>query len=98
MLRENAEGVVPDRQHLTGNVPFNLMKSEKPFRVMDDVEYIETVVRRERRGSSHGLSIRVARGLYYRPSSFRSRGIEKEETVQRSCRTYPHRPTSPRRR
>ena len=53
--REIAEGVVPDRQHLTGNVPFNLMKSEKLFWVMDDVDYIETVVRRERRGSSHGL-------------------------------------------
>ena len=49
--------------------------------VMEDVDYIETVVRRERRGSSHGLSIRVARGLYYRPSTFRSRVIEKEETV-----------------
>ena len=81
VLREIAEGVVPDRQHLTGNVPFNLMKSEKLFWVMDDVDYIETVVRRERRGSSHGLSIRTARGVYYRPSAFRSRAIEWEETV-----------------
>ena len=32
-------------------------------------------------GSSHGLSFRVARGLYYRPSTFRGRVIEKEETV-----------------
>lgn len=38
-------------------------------------------MRRERRGTSHGLSIRVARGLYYRPSTFRSRPIEWEETV-----------------
>ena len=58
VLREIAEGVVPDRQQLRGNVPFNLMKSEKLVWVMDDVDYIETVVRRERRGSSHGLSIR----------------------------------------
>ena len=71
----------PDRQHLTGNVPFNLMKSEKLVWVMQEVDYIETVVRRERRGSSHGLSIRVARGVYYRPSTFRSRVIETEETV-----------------
>ena len=48
---------------------------------MDDVDYIETVVRQERRGSSHGLSIRIARGVYYRPSAFRSRTIEWEETV-----------------
>ena len=51
VLREIAEGVVPDRQQLRGNVPFNLMKSEKLVWVMDDVDYIETVVRRERRGS-----------------------------------------------
>ena len=44
-------------------------------------DYIETVVRRERQGSSHGLSIRVARDLYYRPSTFRSMVIEREETV-----------------
>ena len=80
-LREIAEGVVPDRQQLSGNVPFNLMKSEKLVWVMDDVDYIETVVRRERRGSSHGLSIRIARGVYYRPSAFRSRAIEWKETV-----------------
>ena len=49
--------------------------------VMQDVDYHETVVRRENRGSSHGLSIRVARGLYYRPSTFRSRAVEWEETV-----------------
>ena len=35
----------------------------------------------ERRGASHGVSIRVARGLYYRPSTFRTKPIEWEETV-----------------
>ena len=81
ILREIAEGVVPDRQHLSGHVPFNLMKSEKLVWVIEDVDYFETVVRRERRGSSHGLSIRIARGVYYPPSAFRSRAIEWEETV-----------------
>ncbi len=83
VLREIAEGVVPDRQQLRGNVSFNLMKSEKLVWVMDDVDYIETVVRRERRGSSHGLSIRIAaKGLYYRASTFRSRAIEWDETIK----------------
>ena len=80
-MRENAEGVVPDRQNLSGNVPFNLLKSEKLVWVIQGVDYIETVVRRERRGSSHDLSIKVTRGLYYRPSTFRSRAIEWDETV-----------------
>ena len=51
---------------------------------MQDVDYIETVVRRERRGSSHGLRVRIAGGLYYRPSAFRSRVIEREETVHQT--------------
>ena len=57
------------------------MKSEQLVRVIQGVDYLETVTRRERRGTSHGVSIRVARGLYYSPRQFRSRPIEWEETV-----------------
>ena len=81
VLRDVAQGIVPKRQRVNGAVPFNLMKSEQLVWVIQGVDYLETVVRRERRGSSQGLSIRVARGLYHRPSAFRSRHIEWEETV-----------------
>ena len=75
------QGIVPQRQRVSGHVPFNLMKSEQLVWVIQGVDYLETITRRERQGTSHGLSIRVARGLYYRPSTFRSRPIEWEETV-----------------
>ena len=81
VLRDIAEGIVPHRQNITGRVPFNLMKSEKLVWIIQDVDYYETKTRRERRGSSHGLSIRITRGVYYRPSSFRSQAIEWDETV-----------------
>ena len=81
VIRDVTRGVVPQRQRVNGTVPFNLMKSEQLVWVIQDVEYLETVVRRERRGTSHGVSIRVARGLYYSPRQFRSRPIEWEETV-----------------
>ena len=81
VIRDVTQGIVPQRQNITGTIPFNLMKSETLVWVLQDVDYLETVVRRERRGSSHGLSIRVARGVYYRPSTFRSRPIEWEETI-----------------
>ena len=81
VLRDVAQGIVPNRQRITGRLPFNLMKSEKLVWVMQDADYLEVVTRRERRGSSHGVSIRVAKGLYYRPSTFRSRSVEWEETV-----------------
>ena len=61
--------------------PFNLMKSERLVWLFADVDYIETKTMRERRGSSHGVSIRVAKGLYYRPGTFRSRVHEWEENV-----------------
>ena len=75
------QGIIPQHQQVSGAVPFNLMKSETLVWVLQDVDYLEAVVRRERQGTSHGLSIRVARGLYYRPSTFRSRPIEWDETV-----------------
>ena len=81
VIREITEGIIPQRQNIQGRVPFNLMKSETLVWVMQDVDYLEVITRRERRGSSHGLSIRVARGVYYRPGTFRSRNVEWDETV-----------------
>ena len=78
VIRDITMGIIPQRQNITGRVPFNLMKSEQLVWVIDGVDYLETLVRQ---GTSHGLSVRVARGVYYRPSTFRSRHIEWEETV-----------------
>ena len=63
MIRDATQGIIPQRQLASGNVPFNLMKSEQLVWVIQGVDYLETVVRRERRGTSRGLRIRVARGL-----------------------------------
>ena len=82
VIREAAEGIIPDRLGDIGRVPFNLMKSEKLVWVFDGVDYYEVRTRRERRGTSHGASIRIAKGLYYRPSTFSSRTEEWEETAR----------------
>ena len=82
ILRDVTEGIIPDRQNIQGNIPFNLMKSEQLVWVIQGVDYLETVVRRERRGTSQGVSIRVAKGLYYSPRQFQSRAVEWEETVK----------------
>ena len=79
-IRELAQGIIPERQRFSGRVPFNLMKSESLVWVFEGVDYIETVTRRETHGSSQGFSIRVMRGVYYRPSTFRSRTVEWDET------------------
>ena len=81
VIRDITMGIIPQRQNVRGHIPFNLMKSENLVWVIDGVEYLETLVRRERRGSSHGVRIRIARGVYHRPSTSRSRPTLWEETV-----------------
>ena len=86
---------------MNGVTPFNLMKSEQLIWVSRDVDYLETVARRERRGTSHSVSIRVAHGLYYRPGALRSSPVKWEEIVEsrhRSARVHeqPHLHLRPR--
>lgn len=81
VIREAAEGLIPERINLDTRPPFNLMKSEQLVWVINAVDYYEVATRRERRGTSHGVSIRVAKGLYYSPRTFRSRAVEWDETV-----------------
>lgn len=81
-IREAAEGTIPQRFYIKdGNLPLNLQKSEQLVWAFDNVDYYELKTRRERRGTSHGVSIRVARGLYYSPRQFRSQTHEWDETV-----------------
>ena len=82
VIRDITMGIIPQRQNVQGRVPFNLMKSETLVWVIDGVDYLETVTRWKLRGTSHWVSIRVAMGLYHRPSTFRSRPVECEETVK----------------
>ena len=60
VIRDVTMGFIPQRRNLQGRVPFNLMKSEQFVWVIDGVDYLETVPRRERKGTCHGVSIRVA--------------------------------------
>ena len=80
LFRAVTEGIIPDARTFRAT-SLNLMKSEQLVWVIQGVDYLETVVRRERQSTSHGVSIRVTKGLYYSPRQFRSRPIEWEETV-----------------
>ena len=48
VIREVTQEIVPQRQRVNGAVPFNLMKSEKLVWVVQGMDYLETVARRER--------------------------------------------------
>lgn len=76
ILREVFEGRVPAKT--PSDLRFNFTKKETLVYQCKGVDYYEWVTQSRIKGSSHGLSIRVAKGLYYRPSTF-SAGVEKTE-------------------
>ncbi len=66
-----------------GRFPFNLMKSEEMVWVFREVPYYEQVTTREFQGSSLGVSVRVAKGVYLRPGAFRGRTVSSS-SMQRT--------------
>lgn len=81
VLRELMEGKIPERVSITGTLPFNLQKSERIIWVFTDVDYYEEKRRREYVGGSKGVSIRVAKGIYFRTSAFKGHPVERTETI-----------------
>ena len=75
-LRHLSNGTIPRFGAPRSQLPFNLMKSEEMVALFDDVQYGKEVTRREYRGQSMGASIRLAKGLYLRPGTFRGKPIE----------------------
>ena len=69
-LRDLLEGNVPSRLVVSGQLPFNLQKSEALVWVFKEVKLYEERTRTVYVGGSQGLSIRLAKGIYYRPSVF----------------------------
>lgn len=81
VLRELLNGKLPEKFTVKGNLPFNLQKDEKLVWLFQGVQYYEQKTRRHYEGGSHGVSIRVAKGLYFRTSGFRAHPVETTENV-----------------
>ncbi len=81
ILRGILEGRIPERINIDGNLPFNLQKTEKIVWVFQDTDYYEEKTRTRYVGGHQGVSIRVAKGLYYRTGGFRGERVQTSETV-----------------
>jgi hypothetical protein len=79
-LRDLTEGKIPERLNITG-ITANLMKKERPVWHFSGVQFFEERTSRSFAGVSHGLSIRIAKGVYYRPSAFRGSPVETTKLV-----------------
>ena len=59
VIRNKTPGIVSRRQNITSTVPFNFITSRQLVRGIQGVDCLETVTRREPRGASQGVSIRI---------------------------------------
>jgi hypothetical protein len=81
VLRDVMNGILPDRIKLDGDLPINFQKSEKLIWAFSSADYLEDKIRRSYVGTSHGVSMRIAKGVYYRTGSFRGHPVERTERV-----------------
>ena len=80
-LRDILEGKVPERVSFDGNIPFNLQKTEKIAWIFQNVDYYEEKTKTHYVGGSQGVSIRIAKGLYYRTGAFKGERVQTSETT-----------------
>ncbi len=80
ILREVMDGKIPEPKIiLNGNLPFMLQKSEVLIWVFQNVDYYEQHTRTHFEGRSQGVSIRIAKGLYYRTGAFQGHPVKIDE-------------------
>ena len=80
ILREITEGRIPQLNIRTDSpLPFLFQKSETLIWVFAQVEYYEQRTRTEYQGGSHGLSLKVTKGVYYRASAFKGKPVQISE-------------------
>lgn len=77
VLGELLQGRVPaPRITVAGNFPFLLSKDEHMLWLFRDVTLMMQKVRREMRGRTRGVSMRICKGVYYRTGGFKGTPVE----------------------
>lgn len=79
IIRDLAEGIVPDTKITTEQLPFIFQKSEKFIWAFYQVKYFEQITKTHYRGGSQGVSIKIAKGVYYRTNAFKGYPVQEQE-------------------
>lgn len=79
VLKDIMNGQFPRTNSFSSVSNINLMKTESIVWVEDGVEYLEQIKRVQYVGRSSGLSIRIAKGIYYRVGAFKGTPVERHE-------------------
>jgi len=81
ILRDILDGKIPQRVKIDGTVPFNFQKGETLVWLFQNVPYYEPRTRTTYSGGYSGVSLRVAKGVYYRVGGFRGNPVVTTQTV-----------------
>ena len=81
IIRDILNGIVPQRLSVEGSIPINLQKDEKIVWAFQNAQYLEDKTRRQYVGGSRGVSVRIAKGVYYRTGTFKGHAVEHTERV-----------------
>lgn len=80
ILREILDGKIPETKlNIQGNLPFLLQKSENVIWIFQNVDFFERRTRTVYQGNSQGVSMRIAKGVYYRVGAFKGNAVKIEE-------------------
>jgi len=82
VIRELVEGRIPQKIK-PSMIPFNMQKSETLVWIFNDVMYLEENTSRAYVGASQGVSVRIAKGLYYRTGAFSGHSVEKKSMAHK---------------
>ncbi len=75
VVQDMLNGITPTRNSFSG--PINLQKGEVFIWAFNDAVYYEEVTERTNVGASNGLSVRIAKGVYYRVGAFKGQTLVK---------------------
>jgi hypothetical protein len=81
VIRDVLEGDLHERVKLSGDIPFNFQKNEKLVWLFQQVNYSELRTTTKYQGSYQGVSLRIAKGVYYRTGGFQGNPIPVTQTV-----------------
>lgn len=81
MLRQLFNGEEPNTIGLDGNLPVLLTKKEKLLYIFQGVNFYEDRTTTRYEGRSSGVSIRVAKGVYYRTGGFKGHPVQETSTT-----------------
>jgi hypothetical protein len=81
VIRDILNGNIVERVKPNKSLPFNFQKDEKLVWVFQGVNYLEDKTKRSYVGGYQGVSVRVAKGLYFRTGGFKGAPVEHTERV-----------------